>query len=146
MVTFPVHRSGWKGITLEQVLYQSKAVSKLAPDQVFKIVEISARKNPGREITGFLIFAHDAFLQLIEGPSASLDTLLGDIADDPRHTNIEMISRRPIGERHFPTWHMERLSVSNHSVDTVLTKLRTSNLPTGTLNDISNFLQVRAGA
>lgn len=94
---------------MERLVYRSTAARDLESDAVFKIIETSARKNPGREITGFLIFNGRAFLQLVEGPPDQLDALLHDLAGDPRHHSIEVLDRSEAAERWFPNWRMKRL-------------------------------------
>ena len=131
---------------MEQLVYCSRASADLASNEVFRIIETSARNNPTREITGFLIFAHDSFLQLIEGPSASLDALIDTVGNDTRHRNLTILSRRPIGGRNFPNWRMERLSVTERGVDALLTKLSSEGLPPESLEDISEFLAMRKAA
>lgn len=96
-----------------EVAYISEASSSLAPDEVFKIIETSARNNLRDDLTGFLIFADNRFFQVIEGPPASIDALMDRLKSDARHSSIEIISRREINERSFPRWRMERVKVSD---------------------------------
>ena len=94
---------------MQRLVYRSNATPGLESDAVFKIIETSARKNAGREVTGFLIFDGRAFLQLVEGPSHQLDNLLQDLAGDIRHHSIEVLDRSDAAERWFPDWRMKRL-------------------------------------
>ena len=96
---------------MELLVYQSRVNRQIGSDELFRIIETSARNNPARQITGFLVFAHDHFVQLIEGPTHSLDALLDDLAQDPRHCDLEILERRDVSDRTFPNWRMERLAV-----------------------------------
>ena len=94
---------------MERLVYRSIAAPDLESAAIFEIVETSARKNPSREITGFLIHDEGRFLQLVEGPSESLDDLLVDLGNDPRHSSIEVLERAEASQRFFPNWRMKRL-------------------------------------
>ena len=59
-----------------QIAYVSRASSVLAPDDVFKIIETSARNNSRDDLTGFLIFAENRFFQVVEGSRSAIDALL----------------------------------------------------------------------
>ena len=50
---------------MERLIYTSEANGRLSGDEVFEIVETSARNNAKRDISGFLIFKDGRFLQLI---------------------------------------------------------------------------------
>jgi hypothetical protein len=46
------------------------------------------------------------FLQVIEGPKASIDLLVGLLERDPRHTAMHVLERRVVAERAFGDWEM----------------------------------------
>lgn len=94
---------------MERLTYRSVAAPDLESADVFEIVEASARKNPAREITGFLIYHEGRFFQFIEGPGESLSTLLAELESDPRHHSLEVIERAQAAQRWFPDWGMKRL-------------------------------------
>ncbi len=94
---------------MERLVYRSTAADGVGTAEVFSIIETSARRNPAREITGFLIYDRDRFLQLVEGPTLSLEALMADLRDDPRHHSIDTLHRAPAAERWFPDWKMKRL-------------------------------------
>ena len=70
------------------------------------ILSAARRNNPQWEITGALICRHDIYLQLIEGPSASIEALYARILNDDRHTDIRLLFEEEMGERLFPAWSM----------------------------------------
>lgn len=57
-------------------------------------------------MTGLLLHADGAFLQVLEGPAAAVDELYARLASDSRHEHVATVSRRAITERTFPTWRM----------------------------------------
>ncbi len=70
------------------------------------ILSAARRNNPEMQITGALICRQDVYLQLIEGPSASIDALYARILKDDRHTDIRLLLKEDMGERLFPAWSM----------------------------------------
>ncbi len=70
------------------------------------ILSAARRNNPQWEITGALICRHDVYLQLIEGPSASIRELYARILDDDRHTDVRLLLEEDMGQRLFPAWAM----------------------------------------
>lgn len=70
------------------------------------ILSAARRNNPQWEITGALVCRHDVYLQLIEGPSASIEALYSRILNDDRHTDIRLLLEEEMGERLFPAWSM----------------------------------------
>ena len=129
---------------MEQLLYTSTANTDLAADEVFKIVTVSARNNPARAVTGFLIYADGAFLQVIEGERADLDALLDVLGRDPRHRAITVKSRRPISSRSFPNWRMQRVDASRRNVHAALGPLRDAGLQGDMLAQVEDFVRARA--
>lgn len=94
---------------MRQYLYISTG-RDLAPGEVEKIVETSERRNAERGITGFLVYNGASFLQVIEGEVEALDTLMKDLAGDPRHHGIVKLEDVPIKTRAFPQWRMRNFS------------------------------------
>jgi uncharacterized membrane protein (DUF373 family) len=68
--------------------------------------------NAGRSVTGMLLYANGTFLQVLEGPDQVIDDLVDIIKKDLRHTNIQMLYRKPIERRQYSDWSMgfKRLS------------------------------------
>lgn len=91
----------------EQLVYISRANAPIeSPMDVADILEVSSRNNPTLQVTGVLAYCDDRFIQLLEGPSTSLDTLLERLAADDRHSDLEVLDRTPVTERAFADWAM----------------------------------------
>ncbi|MDG5748080.1 BLUF domain-containing protein [Qipengyuania sp. XHP0207] len=131
---------------MQQLLYRSIAADGLGSDAVFEIVETSARNNPAREVTGFLVRSGDVFLQLVEGPTASLDELLAVLAHDPRHHSIEVLVREEINQRSFPRWRMERVGTDQPSVAALLERLDAAKVVPAAAAHIRGFFDARKAA
>ncbi|MEP2735270.1 MAG: BLUF domain-containing protein [Erythrobacter sp.] len=94
---------------MELLAYTSTAAEAVDGSDVFAIVAVSARNNAESELTGVLLFKDGQFLQVVEGPSASIDMLMIRLERDNRHSNIRTIARSAIKTRKFPRWNMKRL-------------------------------------
>lgn len=70
------------------------------------ILSGARRNNPQLGITGALICRHDLYLQLIEGPSDSIEGLYARIQKDSRHLDVRLLHREDMTERLFPSWAM----------------------------------------
>lgn len=105
---------------MERIVYTSQASTDLASDDVFRIVTTSARNNPSRDVTGFLIYHERRFLQLVEGESEALEGLLEVLRRDPRHRDLTVRYREPALERCFPNWRMRRLGSSTEAMEDIL--------------------------
>lgn len=114
---------------MQQVAYTSKAAPEIGSEDIFQIVETSARKNPQRDISGFLVYDGGEFLQVVEGPEEELDRLLGELGRDTRHHSIEIIERKPIEERSFAGWTMKRVAAGNPHPETAELLARLSEHP-----------------
>jgi len=91
---------------LSQVIYVSVRKASCTDEEIQKILEASNRKNGERDISGVLLYSKSKFLQVLEGEKDEIMELYDKIKADERHTNVIMISLRPIKERYFPSWQM----------------------------------------
>ncbi len=90
---------------LIQIIYSSKPFG--FDDATLNGILSTARGNNLREaITGALICRHDLYLQLLEGPQATVDARYLSIARDDRHLNVVKRVSRVVSERMFPKWAM----------------------------------------
>ena len=96
---------------LSQYLYISTAPT-LPREEVDAILDISARNNPARGITGLLLFNGRNFLQLLEGEEDEVASLMESITGDPRHSGVSVLDHRAINERTCPAWAMKRVLIA----------------------------------
>ncbi len=67
----------------------------------------SARFNNARQhITGALFFSGQCFVQHLEGPQEYVEATLDRIAQDVRHTNLNVVSHGWGENRRFASWSM----------------------------------------
>lgn len=82
-----------------QLLYVSRLAPACTWEVMKEIVDAARRNNPAFGITGALLFDGERFCQLIEGEEPAVRTLMDNIAQDPRHTDVKLLftGRSPSG-------------------------------------------------
>lgn len=91
---------------MEALVYVSVATLLPRPRTVDTIVATARRVNPQLGLTGMLLWSDNRFAQLLEGPPDSLDLMYGRLLADPRHHDLNLLSRWTIPNRLFPDWTM----------------------------------------
>ena len=125
------------------ILYSSVASRDLDSGDLFEIIEASAKRNPWRDVTGFLIFDGREFLQYVEGPDAALDVLMETIARDRRHHSLRVLHRAPCDRRLFPKWAMRR---AGSGAETELAAVCKVGRPSAMMAEIETFGSRRQAA
>jgi hypothetical protein len=92
--------------TLLSAVYVSSAHSNLTDQDLTKLLEVSRENNKKRGITGMLLYRGGDFMQVIEGPAASIERLLTALSRDTRHTGMIVLKKMVITERQFSGWQM----------------------------------------
>ena len=102
---------------LVRLLYASRAASGVDADALAAILKRSREHNPQVGVTGVLCFCASShvFMQVLEGGRNQVSKLYNQIAHDPRHNEVALLSYEEIGERTFASWsmgqvHMNRLN------------------------------------
>ena len=91
---------------LVRLLYASRAVDDVSQEQLLDILSQSKTNNPESGITGVLCSSGPIFLQCLEGGRMQVNALYNQIAADPRHTEVVVLSYEEISERTFANWSM----------------------------------------
>ena len=92
-------------MNLVQLIYTSRPFG--FDNATLNAILIEARhSNPRQHITGSFICRADIYLQLLEGPDASVDSTFKRIAGDDRHLEVKELYRAPAAKRLFPDWAM----------------------------------------
>ena len=69
-------------------------------------------------ITGVLMTSGGLFFQVFEGPKESVDALWEKLENDPRHSDVLLISaEEDVRDRLFPDWAMETVSLDESRTD-----------------------------
>jgi hypothetical protein len=98
---------------LIQIIYVSRSTFPPLPAErgiepsVGRILTQSRRNNAARGLVGALYFGDGCFFQCLEGREAEVDRLYATLLEDPRHTDLKVLSRRAIERTGFATWSMK---------------------------------------
>jgi hypothetical protein len=91
---------------LVRLLYASKAAESVSQDELLRILTQSKANNPAAGITGVLCASGRIFMQVLEGGRMQVNALYNQIAADPRHKDVVILSYEEISERKFAGWSM----------------------------------------
>jgi hypothetical protein len=97
---------------LVRLMYASRAAEGLKPDAVSAILKKSTTNNPVLGITGVLCSSGAVFLQVLEGGRSQVSQLYNRITQDPRHTDVVLLSYDEIDERRFAGWAMGQVNMN----------------------------------
>lgn len=96
---------------LVRLMYASRPTETVRPDVLNSILRKSTQNNPPVGVTGVLCFSGNVFLQVLEGGRSQVSKLYNRIAQDPRHTDVVMLSYEEIDERNFAGWAMGQVNM-----------------------------------
>ena len=74
--------------------------------EIRSILDSARKQNSKRDVTGALLFSRGYFAQVLEGPLSSIQSTLEKIRSDSRHTDVSVLSCRPLESRNFASWSM----------------------------------------
>ena len=104
-------------MSINQLVYISQAVRKMSPEDLSNIQETAKQNNAPIDVTGSLFYNGGWFLQVLEGPAATLDQLYKKIERDPRHKNSRVLYNEPASFRTFPRWSMNMTNLNDRQAD-----------------------------
>ena len=97
---------------LVRLMYASRAAAAVDHDELLAILRQSKGNNPALGITGLLCYSDGIFIQALEGGRNAVNRLYNQIAADPRHNDVLLLSYEEIGERRFAGWAMGQVNMS----------------------------------
>jgi len=99
---------------LVRLMYASRAVPAVDQEELLAILKKSKANNPKLGVTGVLCACFDSrvFMQVLEGGRSAVNRLYNRIANDPRHTDVELLSYEEISERRFAGWSMGQVNMA----------------------------------
>lgn len=81
------------------------------------ILNTAKSNNQGIDVTGSLFYNGGWFLQVLEGPAATLNALYKKIEKDPRHKNSRILYNEPAKFRTFTRWSMNMTNLDDRQAD-----------------------------
>jgi hypothetical protein len=98
---------------LFQLVYSSRSNlpemgrSDIVAPQVAQILSKSRRNNRAKDIVGALYYGNGFFYQCLEGEEKDLLALYEILKTDARHTDLFIVSFKPIERKSFGKWEMK---------------------------------------
>ena len=89
-----------------ELIYVSEATSQVSSADIVDILERSRINNAAKDITGFLVFYGNEFMQILEGNEEDIKQLYGVIEQDKRHCNTRVVWEGEMPKRKFSSWDM----------------------------------------
>ncbi|MGP1272549.1 MAG: BLUF domain-containing protein [Phycisphaerales bacterium] len=102
---------------VRQLVYRSAALHPFTEAGLLALQAEAATKNAKLGVTGFLLYHHDAFVQLIEGPDEAIGALIDRIRADSRHREVVVLFDERVSERAVPAWSMGVLDIADFEDD-----------------------------
>jgi hypothetical protein len=90
----------------KEIIYCSELSADYDLKEVYKILHKSRESNTTIGVSGYLLYGSNNFMQVIEGPEASIKGLWKKISQDSRHHNIKVLSETMIKNLNYDTWSM----------------------------------------
>jgi hypothetical protein len=104
---------------LRQLVYASTASRPLRDPELLDLVNTARANNSDLNVTGMLLYASGAFIQILEGGPPTVEKLLRKIRRDPRHRGFLILLDRVIVERDFEGWHMGFQKIAQSELDQI---------------------------
>lgn len=86
---------------LHRIVYMSTAVGVLRAEELDRIYLRAQAANARAGITGMMLFYEGTFLQVLEGPTAGVTSLLEKVRRDRRHAGLVVLESQSAAERSF---------------------------------------------
>lgn len=91
---------------MKALVYISQAKTDFELESLLELAEQAAASNEKGDISGYLWFKDNQFLQYIEGDATAVDQLMRSIETDKRHEVLYHVEDYALAERRFPDWRM----------------------------------------
>ena len=98
--------------SIERLVYRSRVVHPAPMTALEDILPVAQAGNARWGITGALGYTGRTYVQLLEGPAESLDSLLERLRSDLRHTELRVLARGPAAGRLVTGWSMARIDLT----------------------------------
>lgn len=92
---------------LSTLVYRSRAVAPQSFEDLQHLTRTAQARNHREAVTGVLLHDDSSFFQWLEGPAGGVERVMRSIRGDPRHTDLEVLDRRPSSARRFDGWDMK---------------------------------------
>lgn len=104
-------------MSINQLVYISQAIRKMSLEDLNEIHRTAKTNNEPIDVTGSLFYNGGWFLQVLEGPLATINALYKKIEKDPRHKNSRILYNEPAKFRTFTRWSMNMTNLDDRQAD-----------------------------
>ena len=104
-------------MSINQLVYISQATRKMSDEDLHQIHTTAKVNNQNIDVTGSLFYNGGWFLQVLEGPVETLNTLYKKIDKDSRHKNSRILYNEPTKFRTFTRWSMNMTNLNDRQAD-----------------------------
>ncbi|MCB8836754.1 BLUF domain-containing protein [Aurantimonas sp. VKM B-3413] len=91
-------------MSVYRLAYVSRPAPLLTAVDIADIMKVAERRNAELGITGLLVHDFGRFVQLLEGPLESIETLMRAIILDRRHSDIRIFLQQTAERRSLDRW------------------------------------------
>ena len=107
---------------LVRLMYASRSAPAMDADAMQSILRQCKDNNPALGITGLLCQCSSSgiFMQALEGGRPAVNKLYLKIAQDKRHTEVQLLSYEEINERRFAGWAMGQVNMARLNASLLL--------------------------
>ena len=102
-----------------QITYLSSATRAMSQADLEDILRTARENNARLGITGMLLYDNKTFIQILEGEEGVVHELVKTIKRDPRHTNFQIVKKKPIEQHEYADWSMGFKRVSGEDFEAV---------------------------
>ena len=88
------------------MIYASTALESLEFPEIQDLLTVANRKNEEYNLTGMLLYNGTYFLQVLEGDTKDIESLMKNLQKDHRHSKIVVLGEKEIVQRDFKQWNM----------------------------------------
>lgn len=94
-------------ITLQQLAFRSEGTSVAdALGGLLEILDSAQRRKSKAGLTGAIAVSGARYFHVLEGDAEVIGETLGRIESDARHSQVQVVGRKPIGARSFRAWSL----------------------------------------
>ncbi|MGB5944213.1 MAG: BLUF domain-containing protein [Leeuwenhoekiella sp.] len=129
---------------IHSIIYLSAANTTLGHENLKDLLKQTLYNNNARNITGFLLYKNQYFLQLLEGNKKDLRSLYKKITADSRHSNVIKLVDQTTQERTFASY-LSGFEIFDNSHCEELLKSRIANISTFPSPDIRKKAYIISG-
>lgn len=104
---------------MNRLIYKSTAANHFFWPDAVELAQYCKINNEKLDLTGFLMIHKRSIMQVLEGPTQSVNFIYSNILQDTRHFDIHLIANDSIVERQFSKWKMKEINFKRFPANTI---------------------------